>query len=211
MIAAWGWAIPVLLTVDEIWSPQATDVQPGVEGEQASSVPSFVITVKGTTPYRDGPQLISQNFISWLQTNTQRDDRPYEIVVTKKALKRIEKITLEEAQEINRSRQTVGRGAPQSRNRGRGTAGVQRGRRTTRSRSSDGRDYDLDELLPQRPMEGKAQSGDWSFEIEWIINLVRPEHSRRTEGDTRQGAFVWPAHDRQSISSTVTSIGGRRQ
>ena len=94
---------PLGTTIDDIWG--AADVDPADDTSDLAEEselpttpdgrlkpPAFVVTVKGTTPYRDGPRLISQHLIKWLQENSRRGNRPYRIVVTKKSLQRIEKV-----------------------------------------------------------------------------------------------------------------------
>ena len=164
-----------------------------------SPAPSFVITIKGTTPHRDGPKLISQHFVNWLQVNRRRDDRPYEIIVTKKALKRIEKITVQESEKINKARQ-VTRREVQPRILGRRAARSRDERHTLHTADQEQtRDYNLDTLFPKRPVGGKAQTGDWSFEIHWTIELLRPERSRQTEGMQDQVALGKGSGHRDSV------------
>jgi len=169
---------PQRRTIEDIWGRQkgengAGRNKPGraqASGEGLEGVhqpPAFIVKVKGTTPYHDGPKFISQYFIKWLQDNSRRPNRPYRISVTKRALRRIEKVRQPEAGTRGR-----GRAARPS------LAGSQR---QTGDKNSLSGGFNLDQLLPKHPLAHETQEGDWSFEIEWSIELLRPEEARQAE------------------------------
>lgn len=170
-------------TAEAIWGPLSPanegSPQGGTDAGAPRRVPSFVITIKGTTPYKDGSSLLGQKFLGWLQSNAQRADRPYRIVATQQSLVKIERVGQSEPetrpptgyQPRTPSRAPVrpqppGRAAPPS--RGKGGEGV---------RVIGSADYPL--LLPQRPLQDEPRSGDWAFEIRWTVELVRPEEARQ--------------------------------
>lgn len=172
------------VSIDEIWADPSRrqDTNRPVRKLQP---PSFVITVKGTTPHADGPKLISNHIIRWLQENSRRNDRPYQFVVTNESLRSAERITPGWAD-------TGQRGAPQPAPavaRRRVTAGLPiEGRHSAKAQQPG---WDLAELetglaswLPVRPQSDESRVGDWSFEIQWTVQLLRPEEARHAEGPT---------------------------
>ncbi len=177
-----GFDPSVLCTIDQIWPQQqpnpgaeATDAQTAVPGGDIQP-PSFLITIKGSTPYRDGPKLIGQHFINWLQENSSRQGRPYRIIASNQAMRRIEKIA-----SSGRTRR-----ATTSRLARNGRTAVQRGKPRTSQRSGANSRTSiaeiLDSLLPDRPLADESRLGDWSFEIQWTVQLLRPEEARQAEG-----------------------------
>ncbi|MFA9476832.1 type IV pilus assembly protein PilM [Phycisphaerales bacterium AB-hyl4] len=141
--------------------------------------PRFVITLRGTTPHRDGAAFISNHFLRWLQDNADRPDRPYRIVVNMgQAIRSMDQIRESDVDSDQR-------GAT------RGRAAAQRGMdefedsdmldRTTRTttRTTRGRGGDaLAATLPERPVAAGGQAGDWRFEIQWEVELRSPSEAR---------------------------------
>ncbi len=195
---------------------------PGQSPEAGLQPPAFVVTIKGTTPYQDGPKLISQHFIQWLEQNHRRGDRPYRIVVTKKALRRIEKIraaglALNAGSGLRPGRQGVSP-ARGNQAKGRRAKSDPRGALTESSWTSKGFGEELDALLPHRPLHEEPRIGDWSFEIEWTLQLLRPEEARSAETPTAaatpvEGDALYtdvPAHDAPQGVIRFDDIGGGR-
>lgn len=156
------------LSIDDIWGQKANGAEGGAaHSDAASQPPSFVVTVSGTSPYRDGPKLISQNFIQWLLENSKRNNRPYRIMATNKALTRIEKMR----GDLARRRDQLAVPFRPTGTRGGGRDGpINR--------------YSLDPLLPPHPLADEPREGDWTFEIQWTIELLRPEDTRLAEAQS---------------------------
>ncbi len=154
------------MTTDQIWgtadktSTTDTPVSP----------PAFVITLKGSTPYRDGPKLISQSFIKWLEDHRQQAGRPYRVVVTKGALRRIEKMREADLRSQNDRDADTPASRRQASNQRRQNADLVIDRET------------MDLLLPSHPLAEEPRVGDWTFEIQWTIELLRPEAVRQVQG-----------------------------
>lgn len=159
-------------------SPVAGGAENAVD---AAEPPSFVVTVKGTTPHKDGPRLISQHFIAWLQQNSARPDRPYRIIASNKSLQRIEKIKDDPA--VDRRAGGDQKAADTSGRR----PDAARGRGARVNERASGRDMSameeasLDAVLPKNPLNEESKAGDWSFEIQWTVQLLRPEEARQTQ------------------------------
>ncbi len=58
--------------------PAATPAVPGAA--PGKLLPSYRITVTGSTPREDGPRFLNATFVKWLKANGKRDDRPYHIL-----------------------------------------------------------------------------------------------------------------------------------
>ncbi|MEX2670526.1 MAG: type IV pilus assembly protein PilM [Phycisphaeraceae bacterium] len=160
--------------------------------------PRFVITLRGTTPHRDGAAFISNYFLRWLQQNAERNDRPYRIVVKMgEAIRSMEQITQADLETGNRSRtqsrvqsRTPSR-APsraQMQNRGlpMGAELDEWGEMDSRMpvRRSRGRGSSmLESTLPERPVAAGGQAGDWQFELQWEVELRSPSEARVDQSD----------------------------
>jgi type IV pilus assembly protein PilM len=174
-------------TADDFWpdsgmsdSSESTDSgEPAAESE----APRFVITVTGTTPYAEAATLLSQQYLGWLQRNAERADRPYRIEVDPRPGRAI--LTLGPVEQDRRT--TPGRPGPNAMPPGAwgppgaidmpgfapgGDAGV--GFRGTSTRS-------LEELFPKAPWQVEDRSQDKRFQVQWTVELLRPEQTRRAE------------------------------
>lgn len=198
-----------VLTTDDIWGANGADAAgdtPDLDQEYDApsptpyegtldsrpKPPAFVITVKGTTPYRDGSKLISQNLIRWLQENSRRRDRPYRIVVTNNSLRRVEKVRRNALSRRGITKQTD---RPKRTGPYTNLIGPNGG-----ARDKTDRRIDIAALLPQRPLDDESRINDWSFEIQWTVVLVRPEDARSSE-ENRSTA------DRATTDGAVLSSG----
>jgi len=221
---------PSNATVDDIWKTadldQAGEMSSGLAEESVSSLqvgavpgsgfkpPAFVVTVKGTTPYRDGPRLISQHLIKWLQENSRRGNRPYRILVTKRSLQRIEKMRVAPRDRGGAVLPRAGRGNQPALSRRavtkdrmgrlRTRTGIHLGRMDDPEAVGGGR-LDIASLLPQRPLDEESRVNDWSFEIQWTVVLVRPEDARLAEENRSAagGAVI----DGGAVNGPVSSRG----
>jgi len=141
------------LTIDDIWGDHTPRDVERDKQSLAIQPPAFLITLKGTTPHRDGPTLISQSMINWLKENNHRPDRPYRLVVGDTSLRLIRKL---QDKDMAARRRSVNNAAT--------------------ANSSV-----VADVFPKRPLSDEPRNGDWIFEIQWSIELLRPEDARRAE------------------------------
>ena len=134
--------------------------------DEAGTSPSFLITIKGTTPYSEATTLISQRFIKWLQENSQREDRPYRLIVSDRSLTRIEQIS-SDVNEQPRLRPLASRSLSSGRS----------GANYRRTGPVDA----MSNAFPVSPLADESQVGDWRFEVQWTVQLIRPEKARHAE------------------------------
>ncbi len=168
------------LTIEDIWG-RRSDRQVGDGSAQTPRPPSFVITVKGTTPHKNGPKLISQHMIRWIKENSERHDRPYRIMVNSTSLESIERISDDRPAADTAGRVSLRGGRSGLRN---GQPRTVRASDARRSAASIGRaDGEIApaRLFPRRPLSDEPRVGDWVFVLRWTIQLLRPEDTRRAE------------------------------
>ncbi len=158
--------------------------------------PQFTIRIQGTTPLREGARDLSRTFIKWLQDNAKRKNRPYEIVAGPASLVRIEPMSAVVAS----NRSTGGRNTAGPRlNNGAGANAVTsrfgnrfdtsgRGDATGSRGGSNQRSVAMTDLIPERPGNQERNAEDWSFEIEWEVQLLSPQDVRQTEEVRRETA-----------------------
>lgn len=144
--------------------------------------PTFVVTLKGTTPNSDGVRLVGERYINWLKAHSERSDRPYRIIATNQ-LEKVEKITNENEQFGGASAAAT----PVPR------AGVGRmpvvGRNTRATPSAEVASLSKDVVgLPPPPPDRLAVGGGVRFELRWQIQLVRLEDARQGEAASRERA-----------------------
>lgn len=173
-------------------SSAAADPWAGSSGEGGEGIngPSFVVDVKGTTPYRDGVGFFTETFIAWLRKNAERPDRPYRIVLKGNPLVMFAR---------NQEGATGGVGDSYARD--------SRGREGGESRPLADVS-DLGALLPPRPLAQESSTGDWRFEVQWTVVLLPPDKARQAEETFMHEAGGAPATDaggsqasRQEISA----------
>ncbi len=155
--------------------------------------PSFLITVKGTTPYRDATSLFRQGFIKWLQDHRERDDRPYRFMISDQALRNVKKITVS-ANEVS-DRAGVSRPSTFSRGSMAGRPGmIHRGPEPTDS---------LNDALPTHPLADEPKTNDWQFEVTWTVQLIPPEKARQAE----EASLAMPTPPTLHIPTTAHGPG----
>jgi type IV pilus assembly protein PilM len=180
---------PGTMTADQIWGERKV-VDPAEKDKAVVPLtpealaaktrpPSFVITIKGTTPFAEAPRFLSQTLIRWLQDNAERPGRPYKFVVGKDALVdvfTVGGIVLTPAGG-GAGTPAAAAGAPRPRPGQRNVGGPVR----EEPRPSDG-------LYPARPLKSEPTNRDWRYEIRWYVQLVRPEDARLAEDDSHSNA-----------------------
>lgn len=174
-----GPGAPAALTADQIWGerkvvdPTAEKEKPPTPEALAAKVrpPSFVITLRGTTPFAEAPRFLSQTLIRWLQENAERPGRPYKFVVGKDALVDVYQ---PQGQDLTPSSSTPSAALKPK-------PGMRTPVREEPKAPSDG-------LYPARPLKSEPANRDWRYEIRWYVQLVRPEDARLAEDDSHNTA-----------------------
>ena len=202
----WGEYDP---TVEESDDEETADRSKSRAEETGIQPPSFIVTIRGTTPYANGPKILSDRFIGWLKDNAERENRPYQIDTDYVANPLI---SAEKVRDVR-----VGPGGRSKSNQESLTDLDPASR--LRSRAAPGRAADglgqgfgslmpgVDEasepigepvpLIPVDPLRDEPHEDDWQFEIQWKIVLVRPELARPTEDPARQTEEPSPAEQVQ--------------
>lgn len=157
------------------------------EGGEGASGPSFRVTVKGTTPYRDGVGFFTETFIAWLRKNAQRPDRPYRIVLKGNPL-----VMFARNQEAAPGAEGAGRRGSY------GYAASPVGEGGGSADTAQGELTDLSGLLPPRPLGQEPASSDWRFEVQWTVVLLPPDQARQAEE-----AIMQPSGQRPDASQAV--------
>jgi len=155
-------------TSEQTWGASAsTSSQPDPALAPGHVPPSFLITVKGKTQHKDGSKLISERLIRWLQVHQDPGDRPYRIIATKESL--------------------VGY-APDRRGAAAGSVGGLANPTTLDDTSTPTiaviDNTDMASLLPIHPLKQEAQAAGWVFELQWTVQLLRPEDARHATATT---------------------------
>ncbi len=110
----------------------------------------FTIKVTGWTPHGSAATLVDQ-FITWLQKNAERADRPYKIVAEKSQMTVVRKF----AQGTQPTQPTIDQG----------TASL----------------TDVRALYPQRPTFNESQANDSTFEVTFKVELLPPDKARAAQ------------------------------
>lgn len=153
---------------------EPTRDQPAAAAVIGRAPPTFIITLKGTTPYSEGLKLIGDRYIKWLKDNAEREDhpRPYRLVVSNESLVSITPILDSESGHG---------GAPLAGN----ATGLRPRPRTGGMGASDmpsmGNLKDEPMALIAAPKDRLPKARDWRFELRWRIQLIRPEDARESE------------------------------
>ena len=144
------------------------------------------VTVRGTSPMKDAPTLLTSHFIKWLEDNADLPDRPYRIVVP------IDPPTIwvDEQEkfrniEDQKKRQAEAKASVDNA----GLANMGRYEQQT-AHLADKIDYTLEGLLPQRPTAKESMLDDIQFEIKWKMKIVNPNLARDAERGKRPKAEV---------------------
>lgn len=157
----------------------------------SATPPRFTVTVTGTTTHANAVQFISTRFIGWLKDHAKQPGRPYELIVDSSPIRRTWAVTGEAADTRGRG-QGTGRNlpslAPSPSTRIGGFGGFNQAGTTTAAAERP--------LLPTRPVNDAKSPGATGFEIQFAVQLVRPDQARRAEdevGNSRTGPVETPA------------------
>ncbi|MCC7145322.1 MAG: type IV pilus assembly protein PilM [Phycisphaeraceae bacterium] len=147
--------------------PWRIDPWAAAGGEGAGLLPpSFVIRIKGTTPNREGVTFFTETFIRWLRENGDRADRPYKLVLHGNPLLEFDR---------------VGGEGPAGSS---GAAGMPPGLPGTALPPREGGQRaltDLSSFFPTRPLANEPRHNDWRFELQFTIEVRKPEEARTAE------------------------------
>lgn len=155
-----------------------------------SDAPRIEVKVTGTTPYGQATTMLSREFIGWLKANTNRPDRPYQIIVPDQPLTNVVKVG---STEVGRTGVTASRrGAVPTFTRGRNGQNPRSSRRAPGPEgfgnfgnfgpgAGGGGPVSKDGLLPERPLLDESRADDHRFTITWIVELRKPDDARKAE------------------------------
>ncbi|MCC7203835.1 MAG: pilus assembly protein PilM, partial [Phycisphaeraceae bacterium] len=148
-----------------------TDPWAGV-ADGSSVAPSFQITLRGTTPNKDGVTFFTQTFVAKLRELAGRNDRPYKMVISANPVVEFDKVVT---------------GTPGA---GRQPAGpsyadvpgmLPPSFASGPNMSMSSNSTDMARVLPTRPLLDESRQDDWRFEIGWTIDLLPPDQARAAE------------------------------
>ena len=160
--------------------------------------PSFKITVSGFTAFKEGPRLLGDNLVKWLNENTDRRDRPYKIVLLDNTLTGFALVKPGGGQTTPGSNTPAGRrtdeaagltAPPVSRGGIRGGAPAPAptpmnpmgGEVSAAPTAAAAAVVTTNEAL-FRPEDGDiTRQGGWRFTLEWTVQLIRPDDARTAE------------------------------
>lgn len=206
---------------------------PGTPADpNAKTRPSIIITIQGTTPYTNNTsQFLSSNFLEFLRTKLDREDRPYRIVKESIELSNFDVVTAEEKKDGSTTTPTTPERGGRRTVPPRGStlpeegAVIPRGRRvpvapsptlpelgpgTGRPGTVEGgaQQEELKPLYPVRPLADESPVGDRMFTITWTVELLSPEEVRQREDaakkDAAPSAQTAPVSN-HAVASTVAS------
>ncbi|MCC7408288.1 MAG: pilus assembly protein PilM, partial [Phycisphaeraceae bacterium] len=153
-------------------SPWRTD--PWAAAADGSSLPpSFQVTLRGTTPNKDGVTFFTQTFVSKLREQAQRNDRPYKMVISANPVVEFDKVASGPgaARRPGESMYPGPAMMPPGYNSSLPMPGM----------SSSAGSADMALVLPTRPLADEPSQEDWRFEIRWTIELLPPDQARAAE------------------------------
>ncbi len=145
------------------------------------TAPHFIVTVRGTTPNKEGSKFLENNLVGWLKQNADNPDRPYKFQIDD-AVKNFGKVQVAPADGTGT---TPGAGgytqggygaAPGGYGATTGGYGAAPGGygATPGGYGGGGGTSDLAALLPARPLADEDRSNDYQFEIQWKVVLRNP-------------------------------------
>ena len=186
-------------------------------GEGKTS-PKLIVTLRGTTPNKEGSKFLEDNFVGWLRENAERPDKPYRFIVDENAIASFGKVPPTPGQD-------GGPGAPGMdgvRQPGAGGYGNPYPQAGNYGMEMDGGGYaggayaggmggattDLATLLPARPLADEDRSNDFQFEIRWTVELRDPTATSAKIADnvnteTQDGSDDQPSPDDPAATPTA--------
>jgi len=151
---------------------------------EGKTPPRLVITLRGTTPNKDGSKFLEDHFVGWLKANKVRPDKPYRFEVDANVIASFGPVVVAQTDASGASRQGRPSSPPSS---GYGAGGYAGGYSGSTGggygqTSGGGGAADLSTLLPDRPLSEEDRSGDFQFEIRWTVELLDPTVSTLPQG-----------------------------
>ncbi len=157
---------------------------------EGKTVPHFVVTIRGTTPNKDGSKFLEENLVGWLKEHKEQADRPYTFVIDSNVVAKFGPVVVDSPDGTGNVAGggyggAYGGGATPG-NYGGGTAAAYGGGGYARGGGVGA--SDLASLLPKRPLAEEDRSGDSQFEIQWKVELRNPTGSAQEPdpADTEQ-------------------------
>lgn len=159
------------MSLEEIWGAGGGDQPPApravaVNDPDAVIPPSFVITIEGTTPYREGPRLVMEHYLKWFRDNGNLPGRPY--VINPDDVKAGHMYQIEAASSTT--------AMPIRPTPGPSPFGTNPSRNTQSPNLTENFP-----LFPEWPLAKEAKTTDWKFTVTFVVQLVRPEDARKAE------------------------------
>ncbi|GAB4107911.1 MAG: hypothetical protein Kow00105_12330 [Phycisphaeraceae bacterium] len=177
---------------------------------EGKTPPHFIITVRGTTPNKEGSKFLENNFVGWLKKNADNPDRPYRFQIDTDVIRKFGKVVVPSTTEpgmipgavpgneglVPGGYNVPGTASPYGSSdmaAGMPPGGMgmdMYGAMPYGGMMGAGGPVDFLSLLPQRPLLEEDRSNDYQFEIQWKVFLRNPEgEPANTETDTIQDGF----------------------
>jgi type IV pilus assembly protein PilM len=188
--------------------------------DEGDGPPQFVITVRGTTPYRDASRLLEKQFNQTLKQPGQDRARPYRTLsVELSELSQAYRPNLEEDEEDGRSRRFDGRSG--RRRPSGGAPGGSQGPPAEMMRQmeqmggmtgSSGNVGEWSTYLPQDPLKQERETQVRDFTVKWTIQLLPPgqtdqgqDQPQQPENQPQEAAAPTPAGDPAGSGEEIAS------
>ena len=158
--------------------------------------PRIVLTIEGTTPYKEPLSFLVSKFLKWFKEHGELQGKPYTIEVPKDALVKVERIGDLIGDDLKRSTSANPYGGqdmmgspemagmdPYAGGFGEdpysaGAYGANPYSGGGASYSMSGSDKNLSALIPVRPLEDESKLDDHKFTIKLYVNLRKPSETR---------------------------------
>ena len=171
--------------------------------------PHFIVTVRGTTPYKEGSKFLEENFVKWLKDHAEpkpgdpaSKDRLYRFIIDSNVVKYFGKVPATETPGRDGAGGYGGaagagggygtRGAAGAYGGGFDEGGYGGGAYGGGAYGGGASATDLASLLPKRPMLEEDRSEDYQFELQWKVELLNPKGETPAESDTTDPGFDDP-------------------
>lgn len=168
---------------------------PGAKKEKDANAPvrnppSFQITVTGFTSFTQGPRLLGENLVKWLNENQDRKDRPYKLVLLESTLKGFTPVRpgtpaaqASPSPGVRSVNDAFGATAPPPSGGGiRDRMAPQPPAGTVGAAPAQPAAQVLGNQNLFRPDDGDiTKQAGWRFTLEWTVQLIRPDDARTAE------------------------------